>query len=227
MIKSKFLLQNDSFFHPTCKQQQQTCLQKQFYANYNDNYLIENNMYNKRQYLRVNFDQFTILNDEKKVQTAVLNPKLSRMTAPKETSVCYSWEKQTQILPKIKLVPTKVNKPDLDSAERLAEKRMKLVFQQKLEEERKQNDLKTRLANLQRQRAGSWLDFNDDSSAYRNSINSPNASIDSAQKNRAGNYRPNLAKENEQSNGTAAYKPVYNNYAPLIDYNTTKGFKYL
>ena len=210
------------------------------YRHLYDNCLIENNMSKKKQFLRVNFDQFTILNDEKKsdaISSLSKNDSLKKSLTPKETQMSYTWEKAK--LPKIKLIPTILNKPVLDVSERSAEKRMKIVFNQKQEAEKRQLELRNRILQSNRQyyennsvnsSVGSKTKKTSRSSLKNENVEvneTPNGSDDSEPLNN-GNYLPNIEKDNHANGAAAAlFKNIFNKFSPLVNHSSTKGFKYL
>jgi hypothetical protein len=200
------------------------------YKSLYDNSLVECNMSKRKQFLRVNFDKFALLNEDKKMSNIdVIRCNRNNMV-PEETPIFYQWEKIK--LPKIKLVPTNINKPSLDLSERSAERRMKIVFQQKQEEEKRKVELQNRILHSNR-------NFNESSSEFdirkkkisssfyndRLSNSSPNGSMESSFNNN-GKYSPNFEKE-DITIGTIENKKNINKFIPLANYNSTKGFKYL
>ena len=238
-LNDDLVLRQNYFQQKELNQEKQIKYQPVIYQSLYDNCLVESNMSKSRKYLRVNFDKFTLLNEDKKINMYNLNKNRREETskkciAPKETPIYYKWEKTR--LPKIKLVPTNITQPVLDLSERKAERRMKLAFQQKQEEEMKKNELENRILNLNRHRESlneTCMTKNRSVTSSNNNLNrvastSTNGSLDSAFQ-KTGKYSPNFEKE-DISTGPAVsteIKKVLNKLTPLVNYNTTKGFKYL
>ena len=219
ILRQNYLKQNNK------EQKKSKSEQKNHYQRLYNNCLIECNMSKKRQFLRVNFDKFTLLNEDKRMDAT------KKYLIPKETPIYYKLESTK--LPKIKLFPTNINKPSLDQSERSAERRMKIVFQQKQEEERRKYQLQSRILHSTRNINESSSDFHlnkkkssSSSNIDRLSNSSPNGSLDSAIFNNNGKYSPNFEKE-DVTIGLIENKKIINKYTPLVNYNSTKGFKYL
>jgi hypothetical protein len=202
------------------------------YLSLYDNSLVECNMSKRKQFLRVNFDKFALLNEDKKISNIDMIRCNRNNMVPQETPIFYQWEKIK--LPKIKLLPTNINKPSLDLSERSAERRMKIVFQQKREEEKRKVELHNRILHSNRNinESSSEVDIRKKkkSSSFYNNIDrlsnsSPNGSMESSFNNN-GKYSPNFEKE-DITIGTIENKKNINKFIPLANYNSTKGFKYL